>query len=112
MYQDGLVIIKQRCCFFYTASCFKQFLCFVRDANIHTKVIIIMQITNNLISKVVYVHHNAGGSRSFQTSNYALYQRLSAYCNHGFGHGISQRFEACAHARCKNHCLHAIYFFF
>ena len=69
MDQERFGILEEGCCFLDAPSCIEQLFAFVADVDGQSEMLVGLQETDNLFSKVVDVDDDFGESRGFQFQN-------------------------------------------
>ena len=106
MNKDRVVRVEERGSVAYAATGVKELLALIADADVESKVVVGIEIVNDLSGKMVDVDHKARDTGIAQFEDYALEQGLTANLHHSFWHVVGEGLEACAQACCENHCLH------
>ena len=78
MRKKGLPIVQELCSVLYATACFKRLTLFQRDGDICTKVIIV-QILNHFICKMMHIYHNLRKSCALKFCYKMPQQRLAAH---------------------------------
>ena len=84
----------------------KQLVSLVTDLNVESKVVILLQIVDNLIGEVMDIDNEMVEAGIPQLIDHALNKRHAAYRHHSFRHRVGKRLQAGSHARGKYHGLH------
>ena len=105
MDEDRAIRIKERQCFLDATTRFQQAFPFIRDTDIHSEVLILFEVIDNLLCKMVDVDDDPFKTRCLQIEHNTLEQRLAPYPPQCFRHGVGKRLQARAQSGSKDHRL-------
>src|SRR6266581_5914146 len=79
---------------------------FTRDFNPHVEVVVLPQIIDNHVGKVMHVDDHFTNPEPRQTTKRDLQQRMTSHLDESFGTIVGKRAKTGAQARSQNHCPH------
>ena len=106
MNQDRLSLIEEWPCLPDTSTRFEQLFALVTDTDVHTEVIILSEIIDDLIGEMMHVHYNASETGILQLKDDTFEQRFSTDTYQCLRNTVGKWLKASAQTCCEYHCLH------
>ena len=106
MNEDRLSLIEEWPCLLDTTTRFEELFALIADTDVHTEILIITKIIDDLFREMMHVHHNTSETGILQLKDDTFEQRFSPDTYQCLRNAISKWLQASAQTCCEYHCLH------